>query len=169
MGVYSYLTADKHESIKIGSGKKAYLLIPAEFVPLYGCEHITDAYYDGYGSFGGVDAHEFLCAMIIQSKADPEKAFRKPNRRAYRSSIQYYREMAAYYRNMAILARAEDNIEDSCLPLLYGEDWKRELGIALFDNGSKNLPYGLKFTFDPDVKYEDIKGYSKDDPSQGCY
>lgn len=168
MGVFSFLTADKHESIKIGSGKKAYLLVPNEFISEYGCERITDAYYNGYGNFGGIDVYEFLCDMIVQANVDPEKAFKKPRRKKGRSTVQYYRDMSGYYRSMAILARAEENAEDPYLTILYGEDWKRELGITLFHQGA-NLPYGLKFSFDPNAKYEDINGYSKDDPSQGCY
>lgn len=44
----------------------------------------------------------------------------------------------------------------------------RDIGIELFFSvGNKNLKYPLKITHCNDVCYEDVTGYSEDDPYQG--
>lgn len=45
-------------------------------------------------------------------------------------------------------------------------DHDRDIGIYLPDQ--EYLKYPLRITSDPDAKYEDYVGYSRDDPNQGC-
>ena len=45
------------------------------------------------------------------------------------------------------------------------EEHDRIIGIYLEDK--ENLKYPLRITSDPDAKYEDYEGYSRDDPNQG--
>ena len=56
MGVYSWLTADTQESIRVDHRETVYLLQPN------GQEAIAETRYEGYGKFGSfdIDAHEWL-------------------------------------------------------------------------------------------------------------
>lgn len=59
MGISSWLTADTKESVSIGGfiggkSKPVYLLQPGAE------EHIEEYFYDGYGSFGEVNAYAWL-------------------------------------------------------------------------------------------------------------
>ena len=56
MGCFSWLDCRTGEQIRIGNSRKVYVLIPEKF----GGGHITDTYYDGYGSFGGCDIYELV-------------------------------------------------------------------------------------------------------------
>ena len=54
MGVFSWVTADTKKSVRLNDKKPVYLLQPGGRAP------IEETNYDGYGMFGGVDAHEWL-------------------------------------------------------------------------------------------------------------
>ena len=59
MGVFSWLTADKRESIKIdcyglNKNKPVFLLQPN------GAKPVREDCYNGYGDFGGINAYEWL-------------------------------------------------------------------------------------------------------------
>ena len=51
----------------------------------------------------------------------------------------------------------------------FGDEWLRTLGIILADDCHEKLHYPLKVTglCYGEVSYEDVDGYSDDDPSQG--
>lgn len=68
MGCFSWRTADTDESIGVAlsghpnAGRTVYLLQPGGEAP------IQEYSYDGYGSFGGVDAHEWLAKHNLSQK-----------------------------------------------------------------------------------------------------
>lgn len=57
MGLFSWITADTQESIRVDGPRTVYLLRP------HGAEPLEQPVYEGYGVFGGVDAYDWLADM----------------------------------------------------------------------------------------------------------
>ena len=53
MGLFSWLTSDTEESIRVGEKRTVYCILPNG-------ESLEEKCYEGYGVFGGVDVHMLL-------------------------------------------------------------------------------------------------------------
>ena len=162
MGLFSFLDCVNPEyNFKFTGYDDGYLLIPKEVIPvihefldvaapMYEFDEGDNTLwgiYDGYGRFGGIDVYEFLafCNLYNASAAEKERIIR------------------IIYKDKPI--PGEDDII-----LGYSPDSERarDIGIELFFSvGNKKLKYPLKITHCNDVCYEDVTGYSEDDPYQG--
>lgn len=67
MGLFSWLTSDTNESIRVFGPRPVYLLQPNGEPPL------EQPVYEGYGVFGGVDAYEWLADMNGVPRGDGER------------------------------------------------------------------------------------------------
>lgn len=64
MGMFSWKTSDTKQSIRVGSSRPVYLLQPGDLPA------IEEPCYQGYGEFGGVDAHVWLARMNVPAAKD---------------------------------------------------------------------------------------------------
>lgn len=192
MGLYSWLDAVDRKQIQMGD--TVYLLIPDEFVSIYG----TSAYkgrYDGYGRVGIYDVYEEMANMnrsfiSVKNMLPPlkisefcglypyeiedmrkeglseEEITRKDN--AKRQGW-YEKAVKRYERSVKRIEDFVNGAGDRTLLRRYGDDYLREIGIDIGceDEQNRTLKYPLKITKHSDVTYEEC-WYSKSDTMQGC-
>lgn len=173
MGFFSFRTIEDNGRIIIGERKKVYLLVPKEYVEVYGDYHLCNEIYDGYGHWNGgnsglSDLYLILLDWMVRSGLSAEKIFEdQPKKESYRGVYGYYAAMSKHYKNMAnytmLLAKPDS--------VYVSEEARRSLGIDIyFSAKAEKRPLAcLRFTFNPEARYEDFDGESKDDPMQGCF
>ena len=172
MGCFSFKTADTDKSISIqysASGTfPVAVLIPKEF----GGGRIIEKSYEGYGVFGGHDVFELLLKWN-QKYLTPEN-LEKPNVDDYgvdkRSRENYLTALHEYECLCELISDYKNGMSSQKLSKKYWSDWKRDLGIEVGDDEDRRarLKYPLKIVEDLSLSYEDVEGFSKDCPYQGC-
>ena len=157
MGLFSFMDCVAGEgNIKIG--QECCILVPNEFRYIYGRDGmIYDSSYDGYGHFCDVDVFEFLAIVnrkYLSVDMIPDD---------YYPSIMSRENLEKLIPAFVAGTRENDLDED------FGDEWLRTLGIILANDCHEKLHYPLKVTHlcYGEVSYEDINGYSEDDPNQG--
>lgn len=170
MGQFSWLDCCNKRPIVTGLKKPSYLLVPEEFRGTYG-DKIKENAYNGYGSFGGVDAYE-LVALMNRDYLTKEHLI-VPKREEYsdKGITEGYFESAmrryeARCKKLADFTNKE--LSDVQMQEKYGNDYLREIGIdiACYDEQNAVLKYPIKITYNPDAVYEKCP-YSLGDPDQG--
>lgn len=184
MGQFSWLDCQDGSQIVDNKMADVYVLIPEEF----GGGHIYERCYDGYGNFGDNDVYELV--------ADWNRRYLKehPDFRI-QSSIEQIKYGIRRLQESYIKAGMEipDNIripddveeygmkvssfswyDDYCDLSMTKEEFQKKNGeyrgvgidLACYDEDNAALPYPIKITHDPDLKYEDCEP-SLMDPNQG--
>lgn len=184
MGQFSWLDCENNSQIVDNKIADVYVLVPKEF----GGGHIHERCYDGYGNFGGRDVYELV--------ADWNRKYLKehPDFRI-QSSIERIKYGITRLQESYIKAGMEipenikipDNVEeygmkvssfswydDYCDLSMIKEEFQKKNGeyrgvgidLACYDEDNIALPYPIKITHNPDLKYEDCKP-SLIDPNQG--
>lgn len=175
MGYFSWLTADKKESIRHGFNKEVYLLQPN------GQNPIEETFYEGFGEFGGVDAYEWLAINNL-----PKNYLEKAKKLMQENSNYELRDIGIYLDskyfidtrdnkkycynpftaalfNLHVFANYECDINGSTPNKLREEKIWIAHEVSELIGGIK---YPLKFSFNKNAIYEDLKP-SKDCPNQG--
>ncbi|MBE1299737.1 MAG: hypothetical protein GJ680_07505 [Alteromonadaceae bacterium] len=172
MGMFSWLTANgesianHHQNVK--PCKPVYLLRPGE-------PSICEPSYDGYGIFGGVDAYEWLS----------QKNLGITNR-----SLGIFLECGRYYRGRdgvlyickmhctetelkqvlpALCAQSSIvEFDNYGAPLIGGQTANDFIESGQWETLRPKVDYPLKFSFDPEDKYEDVPA-AQTCPNQGYF
>lgn len=156
MGFFSFMYADTNNQENLKHGAAAYVCCPDG-------TYIHESYYDGYGHFGCYDIYDLLvdfnqCYLTEENLKAPTKT--DYSERGYRLALIRYQNMKDQIRLL------NQGCDSKKMKALFGQDWKRELGIDLFFYGV-NIKYPLKITKNK-VPYDSIPP-SMDDPLQGYY
>lgn len=191
MGQFSWLDCVTGKPILDGVARTSYVLVPQEF----GGGHIKESCYDGYGDFGGYDIYElvadwnrnYLTEYVSSSVPKLEDygglwSFEIDNlkKQGYSDEeIDRLDKEAQQNYYQAALQRADTSVQciadfssgeytDAQLRSMYGDDYKREIGIdiACDNDDNRQLVYPIKITYAPDATYEECE-YSPRDPNQG--
>ena len=165
MGFFSFKYADDmRKRIRLADNKEVYLLAPKS--EPYRC------FYDGYGRCGCVDVYEHLVDINKETLFEQLIINDGINRAQirpwlFRCAIVYSgKGTEALVEEVIRNCHSGEGLERTDYRIRH---WKRELGIDLYFNSeeSKALDYPLKITSKP-MAYEECKGWSADDPKQGC-
>lgn len=175
MGFFSWLTADTNESIRnryTGEHLTVYLLQPGNQPP------IREDAYEGYGVFGGVDAHDWLARQNLSAEKLAGLSDEQVRMLGVSLGCGNYYVDSVTGRKISIFHWGGDIIdpEIAYYPVSY------EQPLADFDGKKPNeliaegrlvaTPYPcdrpLKFSFHPNARYEDLPA-SKDCPDQGYF
>lgn len=193
MGQFSWLDCITRKAIKDNTVKDVYVLVPKEFQDKFG-KRIKENCYNGYGYFGGFDIyclvafwnrlHLSIDMLMPEPKLENfgglythEKKILKEQGFSNSEIKQKDLETRKKYYKLAIDRRArikalldqyKNGDSDKKLAKEYGDDWQREIGIAIacYDEQNAKLPYPIKITYDATAIYEDC-GPSDSDPNQG--
>ena len=172
MGCFSYITADTERSISIRysvSGTfPVAVLIPEEF----GGGAIIENYYEGYGEFGGYDIFEMIATWNRKylTTDNLEKPVREDYSEGEEGENYYKRAVGNYLFYCDLISDFKNGMTERMLAKKYGDEWKRDLGIAVasYDEQMGKLNYPLKIVEDFSLKYKDVEVFSKRCPYQGC-
>ena len=158
MGVFSFMYADTNNTENLKIGGSAYVCCPDG-------TFIKEPHYGGYGNFAGHDIYELLVDWNKEYlSADSLTA---PSEEEYTKHSNYERAFSEYQEKLRqIQAFKEFHYDSEKMNSLFGDEWKRELGIALFFSDVV-LKYPMKISKDK-VPYDSLPA-SKDDPLQGYY
>ena len=195
MGFFSWLDCKSKRSVKVGSCKMVYVLVPKQFRDKFGVR-IGEDCYNGYGSFGSFDIYELVAFWNKEHLSEKmledapklsdfgglwgfeKEAYKKAGlsddaikakdeearQSAYESFMQRRNNM------IALLDEYKNSKSEKYLTKKYGDEWLREIGIAIscYTEQNERLPYPIKITYDGTAIYEDCQASESDD-SQGCY
>lgn len=172
MGCFSFTTADTNKSISIRYSTSGTfpvaVLVPEEF----GGGQITECSYEGHGDFGGHDVFELLATWNKKylSLDNAEKPERENFGEGEQEQKYYERELCGYNNFCEFISDYKNGMSRQKLSKKYGDDWKRDLGIAIWDDDKMRagLKYPLKIVEDLSLTYEEVDGVSNDCPYQGC-
>lgn len=172
MGMFSWLTADTNESIaNIHSGRRVkpvYLLQPDGNPP------IEEMAYEGYGDFGEVDAYSWL-AKLNSDGITSDRSFG-----IFLECGSLYTDGDSYYvcTMHANAAQVKWALQDENATVVefssYADTVKDGMTVndlverKVLNKKRFNVPFPLKFSFNPNAKYEDLKA-SKTCPNQGVF
>ena len=172
MGCFSFITADTNRSISIQYSPSGTfpvaVLIPKEF----GGGQIIERYYEGYGDFGGYDVYDLITEWN-REYLTPDN-LEKPVREDYAEDEQgqecYENAMYRYNRYCELISDYKNGMSEKKLVKKYGDEWKRTIGImvACHDEQMAVLKYPLRIVEELTLSYEDVAGFSKRCPHQGC-
>ena len=164
MGMFSWLDCITQEQVVDGRRRKSYVLVPKAF----GGGHIEEECYEGYGVFGGHDVYDLVADWNREYIEKPEK----PNRSLWKEGPEgdswYRMAELRWERDCRAIHDFKGGASDRAMRELYGDDWKRSLGIVIACNDEDNasLRYPIKITHDENAVYEWCAP-SKSDPNQG--
>ena len=148
MGQFSWMYCDTNNKKQMLDDVEveSFLLIPSPFVEEYKVDAIYESCYDGYGNFGKYDVYEEVAKW--NKEFIPQIVAEMKERNSIREADA--ENLMKYYEGKEI------NV-----PLRY-------LGIAIacYDEDNSKLPYPIKISSTPWVKYEDMP-FSMSDPNQG--
>lgn len=131
---------------------------------------IYEGSYDGYGHFGGHDIYELVADW--NRKYISVSNLRIPHRSSFctgqRGNQAYIRAVERYKKMSDCISDFTRGSSDNYMAINYGEDWKREIGIAIavYDSQNITLKFPIKICSHESV-YEDVCA-SGTDPKQGC-
>ena len=175
MGFFSWITADTNESIPAyasGLGKTVYLLQPKGEPP------IKEEEYEGYGEFGGVDAHEWVARRNVPAKrlaglSDEEVrlvGISLHNGGYYLDSETGAKLSIFHFGHDVIDPEIKAHYGTYNNPVRgYGGKTANELiKESRLVSQAHEIALPLKFSFSPDAVYEDLPA-SKDCPDQGFF
>lgn len=193
MGMYSWMDCcNPKQNIKFAiyfaKYKPSYLLVPEEF----GGGHIEEPNYDGFGHFGGRNVFEiiaewnrtYLTEDMIEPVADRSSfgglySYEKNRLRDEGKSDAEIKEADEavrdkYYQQackrhdwlVGVLTSYRDGKSDDEIAAKYGDGWKMDLGIEIWNSEMAQLRYTIKVTYDKDAVYESCPA-SESDPNQG--
>ncbi len=170
MGMFSWLTADTKESIRVGEDKNVYLLQPN------GKPSIVEDYYDGYGNFGGADAYIWLAKNNLPAEKLKNKTYDEIR------ELGIGLELGCVYKGSngktySVFHKYADLVS-SCVQFVGNyespmDDFDGKTPNQLIESGDlveiplqDLIEYPLKFSFSEFAVYEDLPA-SETDPSQG--
>lgn len=172
MGYFSWKESDTKKAINImNTSRPVYLLQPDG-------NHIKECGYDGYGRFGGTDAYEWLAKVnnpeIYSDDTDKNRSLgiclegiyqgRKSN--IYRDADNGTLHSFHYHDILDEIKPFKGNYMDEYEKgLTYSEAIER--GILVDFNPFGEIKYPLKFSANPNAKYDELP-YAQHDPKQGC-
>lgn len=158
MGFFSWKTSDTGESIASSHSnrptKPVYLLQPNGKAP------ICELDYEGYGVFGGVNVYEWLAEVNFGNKSLVNVAISA-------DCGKYYVDDNAVYLCAVHLSEAEFRqvvktdkkvvvFETYAALLPNGMTPNQCIEAGLWREAQIPLTYPLKFSFDPNARYEDL-------------
>ena len=181
MGQFSWLDCEDGSQIIDNKIADVYVLVPEEF----GGGHICERCYDGYGNFGGNDIYDLVADWNRKYLKD-HPDYRTPH--SIQESSYVYEQLKYTYDKLG-LEMPKECIKEfgrkvseytwyecySDLSLTREEIVKklggysyRNIGIdiACYDEDNAALPFPIKITHNPNLKYEDCEP-SLSDPDQG--
>ena len=178
MGFYSWMTSDDNKSIKVGKKKRVYLLQPN------GTDAIEESCYDGYGTFGTVDAHEWLAMQNLGPYLDVALDLIKNDSNLKLRSLGIVLDFCKYYKDEKTGINYAD---DYFAAKLFGMNYFSNYATKLFDGKDANqlikdgtlkpflfaelvggIKYPLKFSYSEKAVYEEL-GASRRCPNQGFF
>lgn len=175
MGCFSWLFADQDNKRALHMGNVGYLICPDGTV--YACNHG----YDGYGRFGDhdcVDAYEAVASWNREYLSQhPEFEIPQHGSVFDESTASYIlakpkkvSEFAwwPFYSDLS-LSPEEVELKMKSAPGYLMRAWEyRWIGIDIscYDDQNRKLPYPIKVSSVPNVRYEDLPA-SDGDPNQG--
>lgn len=177
MGFFSWLTADKKQSIRIGKQKKVFLLQPNNIAP------IEESCYEGCGMFGTTDAYEWLAENNLPSAyINKAKTLIQSNPYYKMRNLGVALDCGKYLIDSENNKYCNDSFVAELFSLHYFDDYESELnGISfnrlikqgvLKENPTKDLIGGikfpLKFSYSKKSIYEELKP-SRNCPDQGYW
>lgn len=193
MGTYSWLTSNDMKPIVGCSMDKVYVLFPKEFdkeqVVRIGTSSLGNDSSTGFGDlyeFVATWNKEYLSEDLLKPAPKLEDFggiydFIKDELRKEGKSEEEIKELElkekkeglsiAMGRRQWILSAMKDYQNDVPAKVMeerYGDDWLREIGIAIagVDEQNASLPYPIKIVSDPCITYEEAMP-SMSDPNQG--
>ena len=171
MGCFSWKFCNKKDRLRIDG--EAFVICPAPGDGLEAGTVLHETCYDGYGRFDGHDIYELV--------ADWNKPYlsvynvEMPDRRHWaddeRGDLWYEEALERYKKRLKKMRDFINNKPDDYMRSLYGNDWKRKIGIdiACYNEDNASLHYPIKIfsrRLKPSEKWEDFSP-SEDDPDQG--
>jgi len=163
MGFFSWKTADTNESIAnahTGRSKPVYLLQPNGAAP------ILEPSYDGYGVFGGIDTsewvarHNLACNGLDLKNEDDMRVFGlvlNCDPINFRPEHGDYWAFAGHTTPALTQIKTFTSAYDVFCPKLGGIPNDLVARGELVKKSPFVLKYPLKFSFDPNAVYEELK------------
>ena len=184
MGFFSWQTADTQESIpNIHSGHHkgpVYLLQP------HGKPPIREPRYDGYGDFNGISAYEWLAKANLPQNVTSGANSNELYLWGVSLALGEWYVHAATGKNYTCFEQFDDVILaahgaqigerplhlgcrfDEPLDAFSGQTMNEAIAAGTVTSHRLDLPYPLKFSFDPEARYEDLPA-SQNCPQQGFF
>lgn len=161
MGQFSWKYADQ-------KNRSALKLYGRAYVPCPDGSVIYEGSYGCYGMFGVYDIYELVAEWnrAYISEDNIEKPLRESNPEQddiyYQAAMKRYQFQCRRLKDF-ISGKSDDEMEE-----LYGDDWKRNIGIDIAFGNEKNaaLKYPIKICKEKPDCYESLPA-SKRDPYQG--
>lgn len=163
MGQFSWKYADKHNRSALKIHGEAYVPVPDGSI-------LYEPYYEGYGDFQGKDIYELVAEWNRENIS--EKNIQKPVRKVYcnreEGYVHYLNAVRSYELRCMRLRDFVQGRPAKEMEEVYGNGWKREIGIDIACGDKKNaaLKYPIKICKMKPDSYEKLPA-SRIDPHQG--
>ena len=163
MGQFSWKYADTNN-------RSALKLYGTAYVPCPDGTVIYEPCYYCYGIFGGHDIYDLVADWNRESISADNIKRPKPTvpKNTQQEEEWYQRAMERYHFQCSRLLDFVDGKPDDYMKEIYGNDWKRNIGIdiACGDESNAALKFPIKICKEKPGSYEQLRP-SKRDPYQG--